>query len=369
MPPSGAPVIDCYNLEQTYDAGVAFDCDNTPLTREWALNDTDEPPATGWLPLTGTTFDMDWTGAAPGLWYLFQRVSDGEYTINSPSLEVIVINTGTSIESFTCLQGDGPFDTDGQTTGLAGLDLVGSLSFQFEYEDCDGDPVTCYWAVTTGPESPDYGDPAWNGPVSGDEFVVDLSAYVAEAPANLYVHLGCYDGHNFVALPWNGTINLWQRVWLTTFADSGEMWSEHSCKSGAGSYTWGYDSMNERLRLYDYGAGSSSGVWSTPVAFPDFPMGASGALLSYLNPALAEGFDRVTFEFLKESTCNESAVDIVTGNGCEGSSPELKEFALAPYAPIWGDTWKVGIVQDGLDGCTMSDFWVDWVGVWIKPMS
>ena len=368
--PEGVTYISCTNLIQDYDVGIAYDCDNTPLVREWALNDADTPPATNWFPITGTSFQMNWTGAAPGFYYLFQRVSDDEETVYSISLEVEVVNTPPDIGMMTATEGSGPFRTDGETIGLSGLDFVNELNITAEIDDCDGDEWELYYVISTSPIIPDQGDPSWIGPTTSNQFTVDLTAIAAaEAPNTAYIFVGVDDGYNWETKLFSGIVNLYKKVSLIDFADSGDMWIENACFPGTGSYNWSYDSGNGFLRLTGYGEDSQSAVWSDPVTFPSAPgAGKDAVLMSYLNPGLATGFDNVQFGFLRESGCDQDQLDIITGNGCSSENPSMMEFAVPKVLGIWGDDALVGIYHNGLDGCGSSNFYVDWVGVWTKPM-
>jgi len=366
----GVSSINCYNRQQPYDAGEAYDCDGTELVREWAMNDLDAIPTGGWAQFTGTTFDIDWSVVPYGFWYLFQRASDGEYTSYSPSFMVYNQNSPPEILSLSCDEGAGPFDADGESPGLPGLDFNNVLHFTFEADECDGEPLDAYWAVTTGPMVPPQGDPAWHGPLGDDTFTIDLAEFAPMAPNTLKVHFAVSDGYYFVFQTWSGTINLWDRVWLTTFGDSGEMWNENPCVPGEGSYSWGYDEDMEYLRLLSYGDSSESAVWSESIAFPSKPgAGLGGVLLSYINPALAEGLDSVNFAFLKESPCGDYELDLIFGEGCGAEAPDTEEYSIPAGAPIWGGSWRIGLYEDGLDGCDPSNLWVDWTGFWVRPTS
>jgi hypothetical protein len=368
-PPSGQTLIDCHSLIQDYAVGDAFDCDNMPLTREWALNDTDTPPAVGWYSIVGTSFQMNWTGADEGTWYLFQRVSDGQYTVTSLSLHVNVVNSHPTINSLTCDEGAGPFDSDGIAENLNGIGLLKTLHYTFDVNDCDGDPTTTYWIVTNSAAVPDPSNPSWVGPIVGSAFTVDLGDYTALAPAFLYVHLRTSDdGSNWVNSQWPGTINLWKRVYFDGFDSDPEMWTENGCVVGTGSYNWSYDGTDGYLRLNSYGASSQSAVWGDSVAFPLEPSdGAEGVLLSYMNPGLASGgLDYGNFSFLRDSGCVKYNLGVFNGVGCSTTNPGLKQYTIGPGAMMWGGTARVGVYENGLTGCGSSDYWIDWAGVWIR---
>ncbi len=369
-PPEGPGIITCENLQVTYNCGEATDCDGSPLTREAALSADPTPPSTGWSEFAGDSFDFDWSGVDFGIWYLWQRVSDPEYTVTSDYLRVWKVNSPPDILSFECDEGLGPFDTDGDTTGLTGLDLIDELNFSYEVDDCDGDSVDVYYAVTDSDIAPSDGDPAWIGPLSGGMFMVDFSAYTDLAPSALYIHLGADDGTNvWTTQLWGGSVNMWDRIWLTAFTDPGDMWTEDPCVSGTGSYTWGHDAGNGYLRLLDYGEESQSAVWGSSIAMPSAPdPGDTAALMSHMNPALNDaGLDNVYFAFLDDVSCDDYVLDIVNGSGCEFEGPELMEFSVPQIAPIWGHDRRIGIYQSGFDGCDPCNFYLDWVGFWIKP--
>ena len=367
--PDGVTNIDCTNFEQNYFCGDAYDCDNTPLTREWALNDHEAPPVGGWIEFYDDNFDMNWSGAAPDTYYLYQRVSDDTETVISDPLSVEVVNTPPDIEIIECLEGSGPFDTDGETIGLTGLDFVNDLNFSAPVDDCDGDEVDLYWFIGSSPVPPDQGDSSWNGPITGFEFYVDLSDIASEAPGYAFVMVGADDGLNWVTRGWVGIISLHERIYLTTFNDPGSMWTENPCVVGEGSYTWDHDLGLGYLRLEDYGDESTSSVWSAPVTFPTAPDTDEAAVLrSYLNPALASGYDNTVFGFLKEAGCDQTDLDVITGDDCGANDSQLMEFDVDDTLPVWDDTQLVGLTQNGFDGCTSSDFWVDWVGIWIGPV-
>ena len=365
----GVPLINCNNLVQTYVAPPPTDCDGTVLIREWAVGDSSTPPATGWTVFTGNSFSVDWSGYGYGSWYLFQRASDGIATNTSTAFPVNKVNSAPEIESLTCEEGTGPFDSDGLSEGLAGLNLVNTLNFDFTATDCDGEDLDNYWALTTSssPLPPD--DPAWIGPIAGNSFMVALSSFTSMAPAVLRVQLGSSDGTSFTVSVWGGSVNLWKLVWLTDFSSAGQMWSEHSCETGSGTYTWAYDSANKYLRLQNYSAPSRSAVWSYSVALPGAPsVGQTAKLISYLNPSIASGLDTTYFSFLDDVTCLKYNLDAMHGNGCSTNVPGLKQFTISSSAPIWGHSRRIGLYENAVaDGCTSSDFWMDWVGVWIQP--
>jgi len=368
MPPMGEFIIDCKNLLQAYEAGEAYDCDYNLTSREWAVSDTTTPPSMGWNGFTGTAFEVDWSGFGFGTRYLFQRANDPEYSVASDYLEILLINSPPEILEFQCQEGTGPFVTDGQTTGLQGLDMINLLHFDFEVYDCDGEELENYWAVTTFPTPPAYGEPEWNGPIAGDTFEVDLADFTSLAPATLWIHFGSYDGTNLSTQIWGGSLSMWEYVWLTTFSDPGDMWAEHTCVTGSGSYLWGYDDINGYLRLEMYGGSSSSAVWGETVALPAAPDNDTSAYLySYMNPAMDEGLDNVSFSFLDPDSCDDYNLDLIFGSGCDINSPDLMDSQVPEDAPIWEDNWKFGLAQSGFDGCDPSNLYVDWVGMWIQP--
>jgi len=367
-PPGGADLVDCTNTYQVYDAGEVSDCDGQDVTREWAISQDPTPPVAGWVPFTGTTFDMDWAGAAFGTWYIYQRASDGVATETSAPFIILYINTPPSIETFECVQGPGPFDADGIHTGLTGLNLVDTLDFNFVVSECDGEDVDVYWAATSFQFSPPEGDPSWNGPITGSAFQVDTSDYTDAAPGRLFIHIGASDGTNFVAIAWSSVVNMWDFVWMTEFTDPGDMWTEDPCVVGTGSYTWSHDAGSGYLRLEDYGAGSNSAVWGPTVALPAAPGAESTAkLISYLNPGFASGFDNMSFQFLEPVGCDTQQLDLIIGQGCDSNSPQLGQYTIHSMLPIWNTSQKIGISENGFDGCTDSEFYLDWAGIWIMP--
>ncbi|MFH1675975.1 MAG: hypothetical protein ABIC40_03035, partial [bacterium] len=368
--PAGSATIDCTTLLQEYDAGEAFDCDGTDTTREWAMNTVDTPPAADWIEFTGDTFDVDWTGAVPGTFYLFQRVSDGDLTSTSLSLPVTVVNTAPVISSFVCTQGPGPHNSDGETIGLGGLSFVNQLDFTFSTSDCDGNDLDKYWIVKTSPVPPDQADPDWQGPLPGNAFSIDTADYLSLAPSRIYIFIGISDGYAFTRRVWTGQLYLWKKVWLTEFADVSDMWAENGCYSGSGTYSWSYDSGSEYLRLDNYSASSTSAVWGEAVTLPSAPTGSVvGWMMSYVNPAIASGLDNLTFSFLDETHCTHVELAPMTGSGCSANSPTLKEFQIGSGLSVWGNDRNVGLIQNGLSGCSDSEFWADWVGIWLKPTS
>jgi hypothetical protein len=327
------------------------------------------PPAAGWLPITGTSFTMDWTGAAPGTWYLYQRVSDGIVTVNSNPLTVEVVNSPPVIGLLTADEGPGPFRSDGETTGLTGFNFVNALHITAETSDCDGDDLDLYWAMATIPLVPPQGDPSWNGPISGNQFTVDLTTVANLAPTNVFIFVGVDDGYNWEVKLFSSVVSVYKKLYLTRFTDPSDMWSEHACVTGEGSYSWAHDNGSGYLRLQNYGAESTSAVWSGSVAFPSPPgMGQSAMLMSYVNPALATGFDNAQFGFLREAGCGETQLSIISGSGCSISNPSLRQYPLPGALPIWNKDALVGLYENGLDGCGTSNFYVDWVGIWIKPI-
>ncbi len=367
-PPQGSTIITCLFLEQIYIAPPAFDCDGTILEQFWALNDIDEPPTGSWAPIIGDEFSIDWSTLPFGQYFLYQKASDGLAESISPPLIINKINTAPTINSFTCDEGIGPFTTDGTTPPLPGLPLVNSLNFTFDVNDCDEETLFNYWAVTTTPVPESFGDPSWNGPVGGSTFEIDLSAFTSLAPASLFIHFGSYDGTNFTTTLWTGSLDMWELVWLTQFSSPGEMWTENGCIPGIGGYAWNYDDVNDYLRLESYGSASASSVWSEPVAFPTPPgLGQDAYLLSYMNPALAAGLDNSYFGFLKDTGCEDYTLEIFFGEGCGSENPGLAQFNIPQIAPIWGDSRRVGIFENGFDGCDPSNFYIDWTGIWIQP--
>jgi len=364
--PTGMTNINCTNLAQDYSVGQVSDCDNTPLGREWAMNTTNTPPASGWSPIVGTSFHVNWTGAAPGTYYLFQSVSDGEFTTYSNALSVTVSNSAPTIDLVTCVEGDKLYRSDGLTSGITGLELVKLLHFNTTVNDCDGDSTTTYWSVRNVGSPPPQGDPSWQGPVTGGSFTVDFGNYIGLAPSTLFVLVGSSDGSHWVTKTWTGSVNMWKRLYFSGFDTSGDMWTQDACVTGVGSYNWNWDASG-LLGLSSYGSGSSSGVWSNPITFPSAPTGAAnGVLFAYVNPALASGgLDNSYFSFLRDS-CAQVSLSAFTGNGCGTSAPELKGYTLNPGAPIWNNTYKLGVRESGLTGCPSSNFWVDWAGIWIK---
>jgi hypothetical protein len=366
--PIGEAVIDCTNMVQMYDAGDAFDCDYNLTSREWAVGESATPPTTGWHGFLDTSFEVDWSEYGYGERYLFQRANDIEYSTVSDFAFVLVINSPPEILEFQCQEGTGPFISDGQTTGLEGLDMINLLHFDFEVYDCDGEELENYWAVTTFPTPPGYGEPEWNGPIVGDSFEVDLADFTSLAPSQLWIHFGSWDGTNLSTELWSGSLTMWQYVWLTTFSNPGDMWAEDPCVTGSGSYTWGYDDINGYLRLEMYGGSSASSVWSETVSLPAAPSHDTPAWLhSYMNPALAEGLDNVSLGFLDPDSCDDYTLDLIFGSGCDYDSPELMGSQVADDAPIWDNNWKFGISQSGFDGCDPSNLYLDWVGMWVKP--
>lgn len=365
--PTGMSFISCFNLIESYNGGEVFDCDSSNLTRQWAASTVNSPPATGWNTFTGNSFQVNWAGVAKTTWYLFQRVSDGQYTVTSPSLQVNVINAMPVLNSFTCDQGSGSINSDGMASGLPGLSLHRYLDYSFSLYDCDGDTLSVYWALATAPLAPPEGDPSWNGPLANNYFTIDTSPFTGIAPSTLYVFIGVNDGATWSSFQWTGSINLWKRIWFTDFASAGDMWNEHACLTGTGSYNWSYDAGNDYLRLTEYGPGSNSAVWSDTITFPQAPLEGSAVLYSYLNPALSTvGFDHTYFSFLRDAGCQQSFFDIFPGNGCDSSSPTLKQFSIDNGLFVWNNTARVGIIQNGVDGCITSDYWIDWVGMWIR---
>ena len=367
-PPSGLTYITCENLVQEYYVPPVFDCDGTILTQYWALNDAPEPPTGAWALITGDTFIIDWSTLPFGQYFLFQKADDGIAESISPPQSITKANTAPSINSLTCDEGPGPFTSDGQTSPLTGLDLVNVLNFTFDVDDCDEQTLFNYWSVSDSMFPEPLGDPSWNGPIIGTGFSTDLSAYTSLAPAALYVHLGSYDGIDFSTSTWFGTINLWELVWLTQFSNPSDMWNENGCVPGIGGYNWNYDDVNGYLRLASYDDASSSAVWSDPVAFPTPPEpGQEAYLLSYMNPALAAGLDNSYFGFLRDTGCVDYTLDVIFGDGCASDNPGLEEFMIPVVAPVWNDSLRVGIYENGFDGCDPASFYLDWTGIWIRP--
>jgi hypothetical protein len=148
------------------------------------------------------------------------------------------------------------------------------------------------------------------------------------------------------------------------------MWAADACVTGVGSYTWGYDGALGYLRLTSYGAVSSSSVWSSSIAFPPAPgPGYVGMLQAYVNPALnaTGGLDNVSFSFLNSACIVIPTPANITGQGCGANKPALKQNTIAIGSSIWNSSWKVGLRQNGFNGCGSSSLFVDWVGFWIKP--
>jgi hypothetical protein len=147
------------------------------------------------------------------------------------------------------------------------------------------------------------------------------------------------------------------------------MWAENACVTGAGSYDWSYDAGNGFLRLGSYGVSSTSAVWSSSVSLPSAPVDPqAGVLYAYLNQGLATGgLDNIYFSFLRESGCTTYPLTQFIGKGCDYATPELKQYSLPSAAPIWGTTRLLGVNHTGLTGCGTSNFYIDWVGIWIKP--
>ena len=370
-PPShltGDTEIDCTNVLSTYDAGFAYDCDGTELIREWAVNDVADAPTEGWAAFTGNTFDVLWSDYGFGSWFLFHRISDGEFTLTSTPLPVTYINTGPVVLSVVADEGSGPFYTDGITSGYEGLNFIDILHYTFTVEDCDDDAIESRWAVTTSPTAPELGDPAWSDPIIGNTFEIDYTAYVSEAPAPLFVFLGCTDGSELtIAIP-HDPVGMWERIWFTGFSDPDDMWTEDDCYEGVGSYTWSHDDANDYLRLTEFGHASSSSVWSDQVTMPVAPgLGYLGILQAYINPAVPSGLDNVSFRFLDTFDCAEVELPPITGNGCDSDEPELKQYDIQNTSDIWDGDWKIGLKQEGFDGCESSELYVDWVGFWNKP--
>jgi len=366
IPPIGTQDIYCTNLQQSYFAGSVSDCDGNTPTREWAIGPAATPPGSGWVTFTGFNFNVDWTSYDFGDWYLYQRASDGIATSYSAGLLVTKHNSAPEVTLFTCDQGAGPFNTDGQTSGLTGLSLVTELDFTIDVDDCDGETVTNYWAVNASPTPPSEGDPSWNL-INGTAFSVDLADYTGLAPAALYVHLGSSDGTNWASTFWVGTLSMWDYVWLTQFSAGGDMWAEDACVSGAGSYTWSYDAGGY-LRLTSYGSGSVSAVWGSEFAMPAAPGGSNvGKLYAYVNPALATPLDNAFFSMLNQASCVDYDFSLITGSGCSANSPTLKTYTIPSGAPVWNTNRMLGIYENGLAGCGTSEFLVDWAGIWIQP--
>jgi len=369
IPPLGMKDIFCTNLQESYFVGDVSDCDGTAITRDWAISDAPTPPGSGWTEITGSDIDVDWSGYDMGIWYLYQRASDGVLTTYSTGQQVTKHDSPPDISEFTCDQGFGPFNSDGETSGLTGLDLVTSLDFTIAFDDCDGDTVTNYWAVTTVPVPPTEGDPDWNL-IGGTNFTINLADFAASAPATLYVHLGSSDGTNWVTNLWVGSLAIWQKVWLTEFSSVVDMWAENGCVVGSGSYTWGYDAVDGYLRLEDYSAASVSAVWSDEFTMPVAPeIGYEGTVYTYMSPALAVGLDNGFFALMDDPTCNDDPLDLFTGGGCDSIDPSLWEFDVSRLSPMWDGNRMLGVYENGFDGCVSSEFYVDWAGVWVKPES
>ena len=370
-PPTGNDLIQCANFLSTYDGGLVSDCDGTTLIREWAVADTDTPPVSGWTVYTGATFEVDWSVFGYGVHYLFQRVSDGEFAEASPSLTVVYINTPPFIPFIEADEGFGPFETDGLTSGYNGIDFISTLHFTFEVEDCDDDPLENRYAVTTSPLEPPFGSPEWSDPIVGTTFEIDFADYLAEAPAKLFIFFGSYDGTSSSSTLVGPPVNMWKRVWFTDFSDPGDMWIEDACVTGAGDYTWAYDGVDDYLRLTDYGAFSSAGVWSGDIAFPAASgAGYNGTIMTYLNPGMSDssGLDNVSFSFLNAGCSIVPTSDFILGEGCDADNPGLNMILVEPGSLIWNNTYKLGLRMNGFDGCVDSSLFVDWVGFWEKPV-
>lgn len=370
MAPTGDSEIDCNNVISMYDAGFAFDCDGTDLTREWGVSGSPTPPTSGWEEFVGTTFEVTWSDYGYGDKYLYQRVDDGMAAETSLPLNVTYTNTSPIINSFNADEGVGPFYTDGGlTTGYNGLNFYETLHYTFTVSDCDDDVLVNRWVLTTSLMSPPEGDPSWSDPISGTTFEIDLTDYIDEAPALLFVFLSCADGTDFVVRVPHLPVGMWERVWLIDFSDPGDMWSEDACVAGIGDYTWSYDGTNDYLRLTDYDASSSSGVWSSAIAFPTAPgPGFEGMLQAYVNPGMSDstGLDNISFAFLNAG-CNMVPSIPIIGEGCDADNPALQQAIVDMGSQVWNSSWSVGLRHNGFDGCTDSDLWIDWVGFWEKP--
>ncbi|MCX6646186.1 MAG: hypothetical protein NTY09_07505 [bacterium] len=161
--PFGNTFVDCSMTNEEYNGGDIVDCENDPVTRQWALSDTNVAPSTGWADFTGKTFNINWSNYISGDHYLFQRASDnGVDYVNSPSLKITKINTpprkpDTPIgpESVMCTDSVQEYD-GGQAS------------------ECDIEDVFIrYWGVSTGMMIP----PSTWFEFSGDLFDVDWSDY------------------------------------------------------------------------------------------------------------------------------------------------------------------------------------------------
>ncbi|HEX9744097.1 MAG TPA: hypothetical protein VGB30_01610 [bacterium] len=365
--PAGPNLILCPLFLQNYDAGDVEDCDGTSLTREWAINDSSSAPTDGWTSFAGTSFQVDWEDTYIGTAYVFQRVSDGFATSTSAPLLVTIFNSNPSIMSVSCDEGNQDYVSDGVTSGLTGLSIVTSLNFTTDITDCEGDTLTNYYAVTDSQTAPSQGDGAWIVFADGT-FMLNLATYAGLAPERLYVHVGADDGTDFVTSTWGHHVDMWQKVWLTEFSSSGDMWAEDACVAGVGTYSWSYDSGNDYLRLDSYAASSQSSVWSDYVAMPAAPSGSDqGAVVAYINPGISTSFDAVNFALLDDSNCGVTSLDIIPGIGCGTDSPSVISSGISGASNVWSKNMKVGLSLSGLTGCGSSDLYIGWTGLWIKP--
>ncbi|MFH1676926.1 MAG: hypothetical protein ABIC40_07860, partial [bacterium] len=164
-PPSGPTMVSCTDTSTLYQAGVVGDCEDDPLTRQWALGSDINPPTSGWTDFSGTTFYVDFSEVPNGLFGLFQRASDDglDWAYSAGSM----VNKKNATP-------DKPDTPDGPTNvtchDSAAEYLAGTAS------DCDsGDTLTRYWGVSFDTEFP----PMDWFEFTGDSFEIDWSQYLS----------------------------------------------------------------------------------------------------------------------------------------------------------------------------------------------
>ncbi|HDS30793.1 MAG TPA: hypothetical protein ENN67_07090, partial [Firmicutes bacterium] len=159
--PAGPIVVDCHYIEAEYECGDVYDCDvGDIITRYWGITDSPFMPPHDWNIFTGDSIIIDWSVYQNGIFFLFQKATDGAAESLSQALEVIKLNAVPVVGLPV-----GPTEAWCTTTD--------ALYEPSTIEDCDPESSfqTRYY-LSTDPDEQMGG--AWI-PFE-DEFIIDFSA-------------------------------------------------------------------------------------------------------------------------------------------------------------------------------------------------
>ena len=177
--PTGLSLVDCTNVHEEYNGGFIDDCDGgQTITRYGSISSDSGTPGT-WGPMAGDIYIVDWSGYSSGIYYIWQKASDGIVeTICIDPLLVERLNTPPTVPT---------------PSGATDVDCTSVETYSCDIVDCDtADTIEHEVYLSIDPGAPAGG--SWT-PYIDDTFVLNFSMIPS---GNYWVFVRANDGHGWV---------------------------------------------------------------------------------------------------------------------------------------------------------------------------